>query len=86
MDDRWFGVLGILAVHAGIGVMWLIIRWICQPFFKRAFFGLYLVLMPLGFQVWDNPKDELMWSTLAMVIIGLLWISWRMRRAVHGGW
>jgi hypothetical protein len=77
------GAQGVLVVHAGIGAFLLIARAIARPFVDRGGFGLYLVLMPAGFQVWFHRSDTDRWLTLALALAGLSILTWTFRRSMN---
>jgi hypothetical protein len=70
--------LAILIINAAAGILALAICRIFPSTPRHAFLGYFLVLMPAGFAVWENPEY---WVQAAFAVIGLVWITFAMARA-----
>ncbi|MBE0565917.1 MAG: hypothetical protein IH621_08180 [Krumholzibacteria bacterium] len=67
MNER---TLGILIVHAAILVIQFALAWLF-PTQKRTVFGIYFILLPVGFQFFMPPPPAL---ALALVLGGLVYV------------
>jgi hypothetical protein len=65
-------ILGIIVIHAGILLFWVLIRRVRAGVGQRAFLGYYLVLLPAGFLAWGDPQH---WLGLALTIAGLVIVT-----------
>ena len=62
----------ILTLHAAILVFQLAAMFLF-PSVRRALFGVYFILMPVGFSVF---MDTDAWLIVGLVVAGLLWVLW----------
>lgn len=71
-------IMAVLAINGVVALLcWAIYRLFPSPP-KHGFFGYYLVLMPVGFAVWENPAY---WVQAVFAVIGLGWITFVVARA-----
>lgn len=73
----WIDMLGIFVVNVGAVGLGLVMQR-AGRLGRRAFFGYYLVLAPLGLQAWDKP---FMWMSVAFAAAGLVVITISSRRS-----
>ena len=66
------GLLAILVINALAGLLGFAALRIAPALPRSAFVGFYLVLMPLGFTVWEDPS---FWVQALVIVVGLGWIA-----------
>ena len=68
----------VLVINGVVAVLCLAIYRIFPSMPRHGFFGYYLVLMPLGFMVWEDPSS---WLPVVLAVLGLGWITFAVARA-----
>jgi hypothetical protein len=70
--------LAVLVVNGAVALLCLAIYRVFPSTPKHGFLGYYLVLMPVGFALWENP---FYWVQAVFAVIGLVWITYTVARA-----
>ena len=74
--------VSILILHAAILVYQVVVMfWF--PRIRRALFGVYFILMPVGFGLFADPDA---WLVVGLVVAGLMWVLyWANHELVRRG-
>ena len=70
--------VAVLVINAVVASLCLLIYRVFPSTPRRGFLGYYLVLMPVGFALWENLAY---WVQAVFAVIGLGWITFTVARS-----